>query len=592
MKSIFLFFVALFFCALSGTAQVWEYARLLTYPTSGYYQRSARFANGDLLTGDLSLTPISDGPQNEIFLLRTDECGETIWAKYYDFAGQFHSFDQIKINADDEIFIFGSVNIGGKEVIYILKLNENGEKIRYRRFDGAGYDNLTFSLDYRQERVMLAGALLDFADQGFSYLALLDDDLSLLWCKEYIQNPGTGESVMTDDGGFIQQYLNLVVRANADGEVLWAKTLTNFSVSLNTSPACEVQGGFIFAVAESDRSYFFKLDDTGSVAWVSDYFTAKDRLAALRPLTDGNVLAVYNADTENGTRPALLHLTPDGHLYAGYRLATDYDLSTDFIQCAVTDDLRVNLTGNAHTDFTNNLSSADLMLQFSLEELNADSCFLWEEYLETSSNATQITLANFAVEAMPAVLQQDDLDPLTVRPLEPAFTDMCTEESASVLIQRDSLLPCAEDWKVYLPSDDFVWEDRPRGNPTRLESPGFYRALRRDCALTEVYEFNMEQEECPCDLYLPSAFSPDLDGINDCWQIYGLCNYTKIETSVYSRWGTLVFRSAAADFCWEGEYRGRPLPADVYVVTVAYQTTDAEGKETDKLLVRDVSLVR
>ncbi len=67
-------------------------------------------------------------------------------------------------------------------------------------------------------------------------------------------------------------------------------------------------------------------------------------------------------------------------------------------------------------------------------------------------------------------------------------------------------------------------------------------------------------------LYLPNAFTPNGDGINDDYEIYGnKKTWLNLNFAVYNRWGEKVFESTDLDFKWDGKFRGVPQPPQVYV---------------------------
>jgi gliding motility-associated-like protein len=72
---------------------------------------------------------------------------------------------------------------------------------------------------------------------------------------------------------------------------------------------------------------------------------------------------------------------------------------------------------------------------------------------------------------------------------------------------------------------------------------------------------------------MPSAFSPNGDGLNDC---YGIKNWGVIEElnfNIYDRWGELLFHTTKPSDCWEGIYKGQKQPADVYVYIITAKTS-------------------
>ncbi len=67
------------------------------------------------------------------------------------------------------------------------------------------------------------------------------------------------------------------------------------------------------------------------------------------------------------------------------------------------------------------------------------------------------------------------------------------------------------------------------------------------------------------DFSVPSAFTPNADGLNDelCLKGWDRCN-SEFQIRVFNRWGEQVFTSADPEFCWDGTYNGAALDADVY----------------------------
>ena len=66
--------------------------------------------------------------------------------------------------------------------------------------------------------------------------------------------------------------------------------------------------------------------------------------------------------------------------------------------------------------------------------------------------------------------------------------------------------------------------------------------------------------------YVPNSFTPDNDGINDLFFATGkdidIENYTM---QIYDRWGIMLFETNDIKKGWDGTYKGKAVPADVYV---------------------------
>ena len=71
-------------------------------------------------------------------------------------------------------------------------------------------------------------------------------------------------------------------------------------------------------------------------------------------------------------------------------------------------------------------------------------------------------------------------------------------------------------------------------------------------------------EECIPDVYIPNAFTPNNDGENDSFRVRASSLITDFYFVIYDRWGEQIFESEDIATGWDGTFRGRTLPPDVY----------------------------
>ena len=91
-------------------------------------------------------------------------------------------------------------------------------------------------------------------------------------------------------------------------------------------------------------------------------------------------------------------------------------------------------------------------------------------------------------------------------------------------------------------------------------------------------------------IYVPNAFTPDGDGLNDFFFPEGKGIYTDdYAMYIFDRWGELIFESHHQDVKWDGTKNGQKVKQDVYVWKVV--TTDLYSGE-QKEYVGHVSLLR
>lgn len=135
----------------------------------------------------------------------------------------------------------------------------------------------------------------------------------------------------------------------------------------------------------------------------------------------------------------------------------------------------------------------------------------------------------------------------------------------------------------------YTLDGRPmEGGRAELARAGTYvlGAELHGCPLTDT--LRLEADECPAAIYLPTAFSPNGDGINDQWRPLGK-DFEALRLRVYGRWGSLLHEAEGAGAVWDGRSQGKPAPNGTYTLVLDYRNTRT-GEEGQ--VVQAVDLVR
>jgi len=67
---------------------------------------------------------------------------------------------------------------------------------------------------------------------------------------------------------------------------------------------------------------------------------------------------------------------------------------------------------------------------------------------------------------------------------------------------------------------------------------------------------------------MPDAFTPNGDGINDCFKVQYWGVVKSFELSVFNRWGVRVFYTQNPSDCWDGTFHGIQQPSGAYVYQI------------------------
>jgi gliding motility-associated-like protein len=112
-----------------------------------------------------------------------------------------------------------------------------------------------------------------------------------------------------------------------------------------------------------------------------------------------------------------------------------------------------------------------------------------------------------------------------------------------------------------------------------------YRIIdAQDCYIEGRIEVPVATHTCA--IYVPNAFSPDGDGLNDVFRVKVYDKVSDYRMSVYNRWGQQVYVTTDVSGGWRGDRNGQPLPAGAYLWSVIYTDSKQQGvKQTGSVVM-------
>jgi gliding motility-associated-like protein len=145
----------------------------------------------------------------------------------------------------------------------------------------------------------------------------------------------------------------------------------------------------------------------------------------------------------------------------------------------------------------------------------------------------------------------------------------------------------AEYFLQTLNEDGDLLRQQSAGQNTRVTDPEYYKAqvekyrvfaIPNDSELDTVYS-NIFLKILDSNLFIPTAFTPDGDGLNDIFITKGTYMIL-FRLRVFTRYGKLIFESENQSEGWDGTFEGKELPFGSYIFEV--QATDSFEKEYKK----------
>ncbi|HZV43959.1 MAG TPA: gliding motility-associated C-terminal domain-containing protein, partial [Saprospiraceae bacterium] len=95
-------------------------------------------------------------------------------------------------------------------------------------------------------------------------------------------------------------------------------------------------------------------------------------------------------------------------------------------------------------------------------------------------------------------------------------------------------------------------------------------------------------------IFIPNVFSPNDDGNNDNFTIFGRFNLTMInKLNIYDRWGNQLFGGVGLtpgdeEHGWDGTFNEKPMQPGVYVYTAELLYEDG----VTEVVIGNITLVR
>ena len=122
----------------------------------------------------------------------------------------------------------------------------------------------------------------------------------------------------------------------------------------------------------------------------------------------------------------------------------------------------------------------------------------------------------------------------------------------------------------------YLWQNGSVQQSYTTDQPGSYWVeVSNDFGCSDTSEIVLTKR-CPSKIFVPNAFTPNGDGINDHFQIFAQ-DVLWLDFKIYSRWGNIVFETSDLQRGWDGTISGELMPNGVYVWSLHYEGYDELG---------------
>ncbi len=292
---------------------------------------------------------------SDIYLIKTDAEGDTMWSKTYGGSDYDEAFYVQQTN--DSGFIvagyYGYNGVPGSHDGYLIKTDANGDTLWSHMYgDSTGGDWLSSVQQTDDGGYIALGSTQSFGAGDWDvYLIKTDANGDTIWTKTYGGvNLDQGYFLQqTDDGGYIivgftdpgaGKYDVYLIKTDNNGDTLWTKTYGGSEVDEGSWVERTYDGGYIIAASTNSFGeggfdfYLIKTDADGDTVWTREYGGSGDDMAlSVKQTNDGGYALIGGTASFGGGNDVYLVKTDaDGDTvwtqnYGGDNGANEYGTS-------------------------------------------------------------------------------------------------------------------------------------------------------------------------------------------------------------------------------------------------------------------------
>ncbi len=185
--------------------------------------------------------------------------------------------------------------------------------------------------------------------------------------------------------------------------------------------------------------------------------------------------------------------------------------------------------------------------------------------------------------------QEEQITIETYAPVELTF-----EETYLIPCEEESIMIRPEGISGFTSDLVLIWEGTEEGIEYEVSTPGTYLVEATNFCGSQIFEVNVGLENFEGDIiYIPNAFSPNSDGINDLFKpsMSVLSEVVDYELIIFNRWGSRIFSSTDVHLGWDGGVGRGSQNSGVYIYTLNAKVSVC-GRTIDVQQSGDVTLLR
>ncbi|MFA5781675.1 MAG: gliding motility-associated C-terminal domain-containing protein [Bacteroidales bacterium] len=559
----------------------------------------------------------------DVFLIKTNSTGDTLWTKTYGAGGEIGF--SVQQTTDGGYIVAGfTISFGaGGEDVYLVRTDANGDTLWTRAYGGASED---FGMSVKQSAsggFIITGQTSSFGAGGIDvYVISTDADGYSGGCNEtgtstIVGNPsfiiGSGGSILSSGATVNNTAINVNSLTSIDS-VLCSPCI-NLSVisEISTDVTCNgfSDGTITITVSGGTGTIEYSIDGGTTFPDTTGVFTGlspgiynivvRDSMGCIQTgstitITEPNpVIAniagniticagdstVLTASGGNNylwsTGDTTQSITIDTLINSNYSVIAFVGICSDTAVVTVT----VNPVPVADAGADKNVCEGSIIqLQAS-----GGTAYQWQPATYLNNPAISNPLCTPQDTMMYVVTVSNgncsDMDTVWVYtfllPSVEAGSDVEINIGDNTQLQATGTgLGLVYNWS---PTTDLSCTDcdNPVANPTQTTMYYVTVTDNNGCSATDSVKVTIDIK-CG-EVFIPDIFSPNGDGKNDVLKVFNNC-IKEMNWIIYNRWGEKVYESNNVQEGWDGSYKGKPAMSGVYVYYLNAKLINGEEVKT------------
>lgn len=514
------------------------------------------YFNGSITVNGSTYTSYSGSPTDkDIFIGKMDTAGNWIWVRtggsYYDDrimgmhvdkAGNVYATGTFWTTAT-----FGAFTIGGTgyDNSFLVKLNSNGDWQFAKTFGCNISGGWWWSNEFN--RWIAEG-------DDHCYDVALDPSGNIYVTGWWSNTTATFDNITLTNPKWISDSMSVAYVAKADpsGNFLWAKQFDGVDNERDNRLAVDKNGNvFVTGGFKNTGTYgSFQLTSSGE----HDVFVVKLD-------TDGNLKWAKRAGSNKDDRGNGIAVDNDKNVYISGEYLNPADFGSDSLKHKSKRDIFVaKLDNNGNWKWASRARSAGKDKAYQMHVNNEFYIFTTGEISDTTNFQSVEVPVDTTTEAYVAQMDSSGKWLWAKKGGSPISdddhsNDVCTDIYGNTYVVGYFEYTANFDGHTITTNgkkDMYIWKLDKYIPPPKPPKP--QDTIPAELPLGE--------------LALPTAFSPNGDGLNDVLRILGGKNVQSVELTIYNRWGEQIFYTNDIKVGWDGTYKGKMQNSGVYAFTL------------------------